>query len=199
MAEQTTGARIAEFLHAEEVTTIFSICDVSYNQVHKRAAELGMRVIGPRHEAAGVHMADGLARMTGRPQVVMAGMGPGVANLVPGVVCAAIENIPVVVIATQRTRSTLTAVRRGRFQFTPQIRLFEPVVKYAAVVDGAHRIDEVLQEAFRHATTGRPGPERWVRPCSPRRSGPRAQSRCDHRSQARGRCPRRPASSSRTA
>jgi len=152
------GARIADFLCNEGVDTLVSICDVSYNAVHRRAVERGMRVIAPRHEAAGVHMADALARMTGRPQVVMAGMGPGVANLVPGVVCASIENVPVVVLATQRTRSTMSAVRRGRFQFTPQIRLFEPVVKYAAVVDTARRIDEVLAEAFRHATTGRPGP-----------------------------------------
>jgi thiamine pyrophosphate-dependent acetolactate synthase large subunit-like protein len=145
MAEGTAGARIADLLHQEGVDTIFSI-------------ELGVRIVGPRHESAGVHMADGLSRMTGRPQVVMAGMGPGAANLIPGVVCASTENIPVVVIATQRVRTTLTAVRHGRFQFTPQVRLFEPVVKYAAVVDGAHRIDEILRQAFRQATTGRPGP-----------------------------------------
>jgi thiamine pyrophosphate-dependent acetolactate synthase large subunit-like protein len=158
MAETTTGARVAELLHAEGIDTLFSICDVSYNAIHKRADALGMRIVGPRHESAGVHMADGLARMTGRPQVVMAGMGPGVANLLPGVVCASIEHIPVVVIATQRTRSTHSAVRRSRFQYSPQIRLFEPAVKYAAMVDDPRRIDEILHEAFRQATTGTPGP-----------------------------------------
>jgi len=154
----TVGARVVDFLRNEGIDTLVSICDVSYNTVHRRAVECGMRVIAPRHEAAGVHMADALARMTGRPAVAMAGMGPGVANLVPGVVCASVENVPVVVLVTQRTRSTASAVRRGRFQFTPQIRLFEPVVKFAAIVEGPRRIDEVLAEAFRHATTGRPGP-----------------------------------------
>ncbi len=158
MAERTTGARIVELLRAEGIDTLFSICDVSYNQIHKHAVAAGMRVVGPRHEAAGVHMADGLARMTGRPQVVMAGMGPGVANMLPGVVCASQEHIPVIVLATQRTRSTHSAVRRGRFQYSPQIRLFEPAVKYAAFVEGANRIDEIVREAFRHATTGNPGP-----------------------------------------
>jgi acetolactate synthase-1/2/3 large subunit len=158
MSEQTSGARLVDLLRAEGVDTIFSICDVSYNEVHRRAVALGMRIVGPRHESAGVHMADGLARMTGRPQVVMAGMGPGVANLVPGVVCAYAENIPVVVIVTQRTRSTHSAVRRGRFQYTPQLRLFEPVVKYAAIVEGPHRVDEIVHEAFRQATSGTPGP-----------------------------------------
>ncbi len=158
MTEQTTGERIVALLRAESVDTIFSICDVSYNEIHKHADAAGMRIVGPRHEAAGVHMADGLARMTGRPQVVMAGMGPGVANLLPGVVCAAQERVPVVVIATQRTRSTHSAVRRGRFQYSPQIRHFEPAVKYAAVVEGAHRVDEVVREAFRQATSGSPGP-----------------------------------------
>ncbi len=158
MAEQTVGARLAELFHAEKVDTLFSIPDPSYSAVHGRALELGMRVVAPRHESAGVHMADGLARVTGRPQVVMAGMGPGVANLVPGVVCAWIESIPVVVIGTQRVSSALSAVRHGRFQFTPQIRLFEPVTRYAAVVEGPHRIDEIVHQAFRQATAGRPGP-----------------------------------------
>ena len=158
MATTNTGGRLAELLHAEGIDTIFSIPDPSYAAVHKRALELGMRVVGARHESAGVHMADALSRVTGRPQVVMAGMGPGVANMLPGVVCASIENIPVVVIATQRGRRALTAERLGRFQFTPQIRFFEPAVKYAALVDGPHRIDEVVHQAFRQATTGRPGP-----------------------------------------
>lgn len=110
--EITVGARIADFLHNEQIDHIFSICDVTYNQIHKRAVEIGIEIVAPRHEAAGVHMADALSRMTGRPQVVMAGMGPGVANLVPGVVCANIENIPVIVITTQRTRSTHRELRR---------------------------------------------------------------------------------------
>jgi acetolactate synthase-1/2/3 large subunit len=156
--EITVGARIADFLRNEQIDHIFSICDVTYNQVHKRAVEIGIEIVAPRHEAAGVHMADGLSRMTGRPQVAMAGMGPGVANLVPGVACANIENIPVIVIATQRTRSTHSAVRRGRFQYTPQIRMFEPITKWTKSVESANRIDEVLREAFRLATTGRPGP-----------------------------------------
>ncbi len=158
MAQQTVGARLAELFHAEGIDTLFSIPDPGYSFVHGRALELAMRIVAPRHESAGVHMADGLARVTGRPQVAMAGMGPGVANTVPGVVCAWIESIPVVVIGIQRVSSTLSAVRHGRFQFTPQIRLFEPVTKYAAVVEGAHRIDEVIHQAFRQATTGRPGP-----------------------------------------
>ncbi len=158
MGEQSVGARLADLFAAEGVNTLFSVPDPSYSFVHGRAVELGMRIVSPRHESAGVHMADGLARMTGRPQVVMAGMGPGVANLVPGVVCAWIESIPVVVIGTQRVNNTVTAVRHGRFQFTPQIRLFEPVTKYAAVLEGAHRVDEIVHQAFRQATTGRPGP-----------------------------------------
>lgn len=158
MAELSVGERVAELLHAEKIDTLFSIPDPSYSLVHKRGLELAMRVIAPRHESAGVHMADGLARVTGRPQAVMAGMGPGVANLVPGVVCAWIESIPVIVIGTQRVSSTLSAVRHGRFQFTPQIRLFEPVTKYAAVVESANRVDEIVHQAFRQATTGRPGP-----------------------------------------
>lgn len=158
MARQTVGARIADLFHAEQVEAMFCIPDPGYFLIQGRALELGIKIVAPRHESAGVHMADGFARVSGRPQVAMAGMGPGVANLVPGVACAWIESIPVIVLGGQRVRNTATAVRHGRFQFIPQVRMFEPITKYAAVIEGAHRVDEVIHEAFRRATTGRPGP-----------------------------------------
>lgn len=152
------GELLLKGLQAEGNTHIFAICDVSYNPVMREGARYGQTFIGPRHESAGVHMADAFSRATGRPGVVMAGMGPGVANMLPGVVCADIEGIPVLVIATQRTRRTHSAVKRGRFQYTPQFDLFRPCVRYAKSVEDARRIPEVLREAYRAATAGRPGP-----------------------------------------
>lgn len=152
------GVLLLQCLQQEGNSHIFAIADVSYNPVMREGAKYGQTFIGPRHESAGVHMADAYARATGRPGVVMAGMGPGVANMLPGVVCAHIEGIPVVVIATQRSRRTHSAVKRGRFQYTPQFDLFRPCTKFAKAVDDAMRIPETMREAYRVATSGRPGP-----------------------------------------
>ena len=152
------GELLLRFLQAEGNRQIFAIADVSYNPVMREGARYGQTFIGPRHESAGVHMADAVARVTGRPGVVMAGMGPGAANLLPGVVCADIEGIPVLVIATQRSRRTHSAVKRGRFQYTPQLELFRPAVRYAKSVEDASRIPEVLRAAWRAALGPRPGP-----------------------------------------
>jgi acetolactate synthase-1/2/3 large subunit len=152
------GELLLRCLEAEGNTHIFAVADVGYNPVMREGRRYGQTFIGPRHESAGVHMAEGLARVTGRPGVVMAGMGPGVANMLPGVVCADIEGIPVIVIGTQRSRRTHSAVKRGRFQYTPQFDLFRPAVRYAKAVEEARRIPEVMREAYRAATTGRAGP-----------------------------------------
>jgi thiamine pyrophosphate-dependent acetolactate synthase large subunit-like protein len=156
--EQTVSARIVDLLRAEGVDTIFGVPDPNYAEIHRIAREAGMKLVAPRHEAAGGFMADALSRMTGCPQVVMAAPGPGVANMLPAVVCASKENVPVVFVGPQRERVYDAAVRRSKFQYSPQIRLFEPAVKYAAVVEFPHQVDEVFHEAFRRALGGTPGP-----------------------------------------
>jgi len=152
------GELLVRGLEAEGVQAIFAIADVSYTPIFRSAEAHGMRIVGARHESANVHMADGWARVTGGIAVAMAGLGPGVANLVPGVITAWIEGIPVLVIATQRTDRAHRAIRRGRFQYTPQIDVFRPVTKFAGAVPDARRIPEYVREAFRCALSGRPGP-----------------------------------------
>lgn len=158
MPQVDGGELLVRGLLAEGVEIIFAIADVSYTPVFRSADRAGMRIVGGRHESAEVHMADGWARMTGRVAVAMAGMGPGVANLVPGVINAGIEGVPVVVVATQRTERAHLSIRRGRFQYTPQIDVFRPVTKFAGQIPDARRIPEYVREAFRHALSGRPGP-----------------------------------------
>jgi acetolactate synthase-1/2/3 large subunit len=145
-------------LQVEGVRALFAITDVSFTPLSFEAEAAGMLVVAGRHESAEVHMADAWARATGVPAVVVGGMGPGVANLVPGVVNAWVEGIPVVVIGTQRTSRVHEAIRRNRFQYTPQLELFRPVTKFAAAIPEAKRIPEYLREAFRHCLGGRPGP-----------------------------------------
>ncbi|MCW4037749.1 MAG: biosynthetic-type acetolactate synthase large subunit [Candidatus Bathyarchaeota archaeon] len=108
-----------------------------------------------RHEEAAAFMADAYARVTGRPQVCVGTMGPGAANLLIGVACAFSDSIPLIAI----TGNVSTAFEgRGLQQEMDHVRVFTPVTKRSIKVHRTERIPEILQMAFRVATTGRPGP-----------------------------------------
>lgn len=158
MARIDGGEILVRALAAEGVEALFSISDISQSRMLRSAETAGLRIIGPRHESAGVHMADAWARSTGRMAVVGAAGGPGVANMLPGIVCAWMEGVPLLAIGTQRVRRSLHALRRGRFQYGPQVEVLRPVTKFAATVEEARRLPEFVREAFRQALAGRPGP-----------------------------------------
>lgn len=155
---QSVGERIVDMFLAEGIRHIFSVPDPGYLEIHHQAIKKGIKVISPRHEAAGGMMADGLSRMTGRMGVVMAGEGPGVANMLPAAVLASKENIPTLFIAAQRARVFDSSVRRSKFQYTHQPRFFEEAMKYIGIIEFPALVDEVFREAFRQAQSGKPGP-----------------------------------------
>ncbi len=150
--------RILQLLEAEGVKTLFGIPDPSFVGMFIAAEGRGWRVIAPHHEQAGAFMADGLWRMTGIPGVIVGNQGPGVANLAAAAICAAKENVPTLFIAGQRQRKFDQRVRRGRFQYTRQPRYFEEAMKYVGTIEFPEQTDEIVQEAFRRALSGTPGP-----------------------------------------
>ena len=158
MARIDGGEVLVRALEAEGVQALFSISDISQARMLRSAETAGVRIVGPRHESAGVHMADAWARSTGRVAVVAGAGGPGVANMIPGLVCAWVEGVPLLAIGTQRVRRSVHAVRRGRFQYGPQVDVVRPVTKFAATVEEARRLPEFVREAFRCALAGRAGP-----------------------------------------
>lgn len=158
MASIDGGEVLARALQNEGMDTVFSISDIASSPLLRSIESLGFTHVGPRHESAAVHMADGWARSSGTMAVVVGAAGPGVANLVPGVMCAWMEGVPVLVIGTQRVRRSIRALRRGRFQFGPQIEVMAPVTKFAARVEAPDRIPEFVAEAARAALSGRQGP-----------------------------------------
>ncbi|MFN8034615.1 MAG: thiamine pyrophosphate-binding protein [Acidimicrobiia bacterium] len=158
MARIDGGELLVRALRAEGVEVVFSISDIASSPMLRSTEAAGIRHVGPRHESAAAHMADAWARSTGRMAVVVGAAGPGVANMVPGIMCAWIEGVPLLAIGTQRVRRSVHAVRRGRFQFGPQVEVVRPVTKFAAAVEDARRIPEFVREAFRLALAGRPGP-----------------------------------------
>ena len=111
-----------------------------------------------RHEAAGVHMAEGLYKTTGKVAAVLGNPGPGSANLLPGVITALHEGVPVLVITSQHRLGIVYPSPPSTFQGQDQLDLFRPAVKWGGPVFEWQRIPEVLRIAFREMWNGRPGP-----------------------------------------
>ncbi len=108
-----------------------------------------------RHEQAATHMADGYARATGRPGVVLVTSGPGATNAITGIATAYMDSIPMVVISGQ-VQSHL--IGTDSFQETDMVGISRPIVKHSFPVRTASEIPETIKKAFYIATSGRPGP-----------------------------------------
>lgn len=129
----------------------YPIMDACYEHEDK------IRWITFRHEAAAAHAADAYARITGSPGVCLGTVGPGAANLVPGVYVAHADSIPMVVLTAQN-QTWKSYPAHGSMQSLDQLTLFKAVTKWNVVVSHWKRIPELVQRGFRIATSGRPGP-----------------------------------------
>ena len=113
-----------------------------------------VRHILTRHEQGAAHAADGYARATGRPGVVLATSGPGATNLVTGLATAHMDSVPLVAITGQ---VSTTAIGNDAFQEADIYGITIPITKYNYLVKEVERLPEVLAEAFYLAASGRPG------------------------------------------
>src|SRR5262249_15617835 len=120
--------------------------------------EHGIRLVPVRHEAAGVHMAEGLYKTTGKVAAVLGNPGPGSANLLPGVITALHEGVPVLAITSQHRLGIVYPSPPSTVQGQDQLDLFRPAVKWGGPIFEWARIPEVLRMAFRAMHNGRPGP-----------------------------------------
>ena len=114
-----------------------------------------MQHILVRHEQGATHAADGYARATGKPGVVMVTSGPGATNAITGIATAFMDSIPMVVISGQ-VQSHL--IGTDAFQETDMIGISRPIVKHSFTVDHQKNIPQIVKEAFHIATSGRQGP-----------------------------------------
>ena len=150
--------RILQLFEAEGIKTLFGIPDPNFVHMFLTAEQRGWKVVAPHHEECAGFMADAAFRMTGKPGLCIATLGPGIANLAGAIMCAKVENSPVIFMGGQRARITEQRVRRGRIQFVKQSGLIEPSVKYCASIEYGNQTDEIIREALRVAQTGTPGP-----------------------------------------
>ena len=108
-----------------------------------------------RHEQGAVHEADGYARATGRPGVVIVTSGPGATNTVTGIATAYMDSVPMVVLTGQVPR---TVIGTDAFQEADIVGITMPVVKHSYMVQDPDDIAKTIRDAFYIASTGRPGP-----------------------------------------
>ena len=143
-------------LEAEGVDTVFGypggqaikLYDALYDsdQLHHILA---------RHEQGAVHMADGYARSTGKPGVVIVTSGPGATNTVTGIATAYMDSVPLVVITGQVGRGVIGT---DSFQESDIVGITMPVVKHSYLLQSTDELTRTIREAFHIASTGRPGP-----------------------------------------
>jgi acetolactate synthase-1/2/3 large subunit len=108
-----------------------------------------------RHEQGAAHMADGYARTSGKPGVVLVTSGPGAGNVVTGLMTAHMDSVPIIVLSGQQIRPMLGL---DAFQEADILNITMPVVKHNYLVQVTNELPQVINEAFHLATTGRPGP-----------------------------------------
>jgi len=137
-----------EFLFGYPGGAVLHIYDALFRQDH-------VEHILVRHEQAATHAADGYARATGKPGVVLVTSGPGATNAVTGIATAYMDSIPMVVISGQ-VESRL--IGSDGFQETDMVGVSRPIVKHSFMVQNAADIPKTIKKAFHIATSGRPGP-----------------------------------------
>lgn len=154
---QLSGAEIViECLKKENVDLVFGYPGgvvIPLYDVLLRSPEV--RHVLVRHEQGATHMADGYARATGRPGVVIASSGPGATNTVTGIATAYMDSIPMIVITGQ---VPVHLIGNDAFQESDTVGITRPITKHNYLIKETNDIAQVFAEAFYIATTGRPGP-----------------------------------------
>ena len=155
MAKVDGNSLVVRSLKDEGVDTVFYITGGPMVDVASKCIEIGFRSVDCRHEQAASMAAHAYSRVLGKPGVCFAASGPGVTNLITGVGNAFLDAIPVVALGGA---SAISQDGMGAFQEMDQVGMFKPITKWAERVKDARRIPELVNKAFRIATSGQPGP-----------------------------------------
>lgn len=124
-----------------------------YDALHRN--DTSFKHVLSRHEQGSIHAAEGYARVSGKPGVVIATSGPGATNLITGITDAMMDSIPLVVFTGQVAEQVIGT---DAFQEADMIGITTPVTKYNYQVNNIADLPRIVNEAFHIATTGRPGP-----------------------------------------
>lgn len=157
MARATrNGAEVLiEILEEKGVEYIFGYSGGAALPIFDALFHSKIKLIMTRHEQGATHMADGYARVTGKPGVVLVTSGPGATNTITGIMTAQMDSVPMIVLTGQQITSLLGM---DAFQEADVFGSSIPVVKHNYLVRKTSDIPRVVNEAFEISTSGRPGP-----------------------------------------
>src|SRR3954470_17966142 len=152
---------LTDYLERLGVEVIFGLCGHTVIALLDALGKSRIRFVSTRHEQVAAHAADGYARATGKPGVVLTHLGPGLTNACTGVANAALDSIPMVVIA-----GDVPSYYTGRHphqefnlhQDADQSQIYRPFCKRVYRVDRVADLPRVMERAFHLAQAGRPGP-----------------------------------------
>ncbi len=160
MPQMNGGEALVRQLRAEGVDTVFALPGVqimaAFDALYDARADI--RMIHVRHEQATTYMADGYARVSGKPGVAMVVPGPGALNATAGLGTAYASGSPVLLISGQIPTDSLGKQQGQLHEVEDQLDVFRPITKWAHRVTRVEEIPEAVHEAFRQLTTGRPRP-----------------------------------------
>src|SRR4051794_12532459 len=154
MAKMTGAQVLAEMLQGYGVSHVFMVPAVLRRTFAEMERRTAIKRIHTHGEKAAAYMADGYARATGKPGICMAQV-IGALNLAAGLRDAWLAHSPVIAFTGGRDPKTKF---RQVYQEVDDVPAFEPVTKWNATVDDVNRFPDMVRQAFRTATTGRPGP-----------------------------------------
>ena len=157
MSRQMTGARmVIEALRDQGVDTVFGYPGGAVLPIYDEIFQQNdIKHILVRHEQGAVHMAEGYARSTGKPGVVLVTSGPGATNAVTGLTDALLDSIPLVVLSGQ---VPTFMIGTDGFQEADTVGITRPCTKHNWLVKETDKLAETIHKGFHVATSGRPGP-----------------------------------------
>ncbi|GGE01749.1 acetolactate synthase, large subunit [Gemmobacter megaterium] len=157
MSRMMTGARmVVQALKDQGVEVVFGYPGGAVLPIYDEIFQQNdIRHVLVRHEQGAVHMAEGYARSTGKPGVVLVTSGPGATNAVTGIVDALMDSIPLVVLSGQ---VPTFMIGTDGFQEADTVGITRPVTKMNWLVKDTSKLAETIHQAFHVAISGRPGP-----------------------------------------
>ncbi|MEK3989796.1 MULTISPECIES: thiamine pyrophosphate-dependent enzyme [Robertmurraya] len=159
--KQLISYQLVNYLEERGIEHIFGLCGHTNIAVLSALENSKIKFVNVRHEQIAAHMADGYARVKKKAAVLLSHLGPGLTNAATGVANAALDSIPMVVIAGDVPTHYYGKHPHQEVNLhgdATQYEIYRPFVKRAWRVDSAHLFPEILEKAFQLAESGNPGP-----------------------------------------
>ena len=153
---------IAKFIEEKGISSVFELSGGMITHIlDSLNQKTSVKIVSMHHEQGAAFAAEGFARVSGMPGVALATSGPGATNLLTGIGSCYFDSTPAIFITGQVNRHELKGnkeIRQLGFQETDIVTMAKPITKYCVQVHNPEELPQILEEAFRIALEGRPGP-----------------------------------------